>query len=272
VTPALNLPLAEALFVFLDLETTGLGVAAGHRICEVAMLRERAGAEEARLETLVAPGRPLDPRAAAVNGLRDDELAVAPPFAAVAPAAAALLDGAVLVGHNLPFDLAFLRAEFGTVGMTLSTRPCLDTLALARRLLQRSSYSLGALAAALALPTPSHRAMADVVATRGLFHYLRAMMAELDVMTLGDALRFERGVLPGTLEPEAPALIVRALAEGLALRIVYRSRSAPEATERTVRPIALTRERSGVYLRAFCELRQDVRAFAIAKIEAIEIG
>lgn len=265
-------PLAETPLVFLDLETTGLGLAAGHRVCEVAMLRERAGCEEGRLDALVAPGRPLDPGAAAVNGLRDEDLALAPPFAALAPAALALAEGGVLVGHNLVFDLAFLRAELQALGLPQPAGPTLDTLQIARRLLQRRSHSLGSLAADLGLPTPSHRAMADVLATRALFHHLRELMGELGVVTLGDAVRFERGVLPGTPEPDAPELIARALAEGLALRILYRSRGAPAPIERTIRPIYLSRERGGVYLRAFCELRQDVRSFAMAKIEAIKLG
>jgi DNA polymerase-3 subunit epsilon len=237
----------------------------------VALLRERAGAEEGRLDCLLNPGRPLDPRAAAVNGLRDDDLAAAPPFASVAPAVEALAAGAVLVGHNLAFDLAFLGAELGALGRPPLARPSLDTLPLARRLLRKTAYNLTALAAGLGLPPPSHRAMADVLALQALFHHLRALMAELGATTLGDALRLERGVLPGTPEPEAPPLIAQALAEGRAIRIVYHSRGSPEPTTRTIRPIYLSRERSGVFLRAFCELRQDVRAFAVAKIAAVEL-
>lgn len=269
--PSLAAPLAELPLLFLDLETTGLELAAGHRVCEVGLLRERAGAEEGRLDSLVAPGRPLDPQAAAVNGLSDEELAAAPAFAALAPAIAALADGAVLVGHNLAFDLAFLGAELAAVGRPPLRGPALDTLPLARRLLRRPSYSLRALATELGLPAPSHRAMADTMALRGLFHHLRGLMAGLGVATLGDALRLERGVLPGAAEPEAPAPIALALAEGRALRIVYRSRSSPEPTARTIRPLYLTTERSGVYLRAYCELRQSVRAFALAKIEWVEV-
>lgn len=264
-------PLAELPLLFLDLETTGLDAAAGHRVAEVALLRMRGEQEEGRLDSLVNPGRPMDPGAAAVNGLRDEVLAAAPPFAALAPAVADLARSAVPVGHNVRFDLAFLAAELRAAGEVPLAGPSLDTLALARRLLRRRSYSLAALAADLDLPAPTHRAMADVEATRALFAYLVALMAELGVTTLGAALRFERGLLPGVAEPQPPALIALALAEGRALRIVYRSRSAPEPTARVVRPIHLSVESSGLYLRAFCELRQDIRAFAIAKIERMEL-
>lgn len=265
-------PLAELPLLFLDLETTGLDPLAGHRVAEVALLRERAGVEEGRLDTLVNPGRLLDPAAAAVNGLRDAELALAPRFAALAPAVAALADGGVLVGHHVLFDLTFLAAELAAAGRPRLVGPSLDTLAIARRLLRRQSYSLAALAAEFALPRPTHRAMADVLATRGLFYVLAALMAPLGVVTLGAALRLQRGLAPGMDEPEPPALIAQALAEQRALLIVYRSRSTPEPTARTVHPLYLTVESSGLFLKAFCELRQDVRSFALAKIEAMELA
>jgi len=276
VTVATTLPLTSRLdelpLVFLDLEATGLDPGAGHRVCEVAMLREQAGAEAGRFISLVAPGCPLDPGAAAVNGLDEAQLAGAPPFARVAPAITALVDDALLVGHNLCFDLAFLSAELALLGQPALASPGIDTFSLARRLLRCRSYSLSALAAELGLPAPSHRAMADVLATRALFHHLRGLMADLGIVTLGDAMRFERGLRPGVAEPAPPPLIARALAEGRALRIVYRSRRSPTPTTRIVRPIDLTLEASGVYLRAFCELRQNLRVFAIAKIEQIDLA
>jgi DNA polymerase-3 subunit epsilon len=264
-------PLAELPLLFLDLETTGLDLAE-HRVAEVALLRCLGPHEQGRLDSLVNPGRPLDPEAATVNGLADAELAAAPPFAVLAPAVLALAEGAVPVAHNVRFDLAFLGAELRSAGFPALCGPSLDTLALARRLLRRPSYSLAALAAELGLPAPTHRAMADVETTRALFWRLAELMAEAGVSTLGDALRLERGLRPGLAEPEPPALIARALAEGLSLRIIYRSRSSPEPTARTVRPIYVSVESSGLYLKAFCELRQDVRAFAVAKIEQMELA
>jgi DNA polymerase-3 subunit epsilon len=259
-------PLAELPIVFFDLETTGLDLGLGHRVCEAALLRVEGAAVVARLDTLINPGRLLDPSAAAVNGLDDERLLAAPPFAEVAPAIEAILAGAVLVAHNLPFDLAFLDAELRRLGRPGLANPALDTLALARRLIRRPSHSLAALAGALGLITPTHRAMDDVATLRELFTHLTALMAQQEVRTLDDAIRLERGLLPGAPVPVAPPLLAQAMAEGLLLHIRYRSRGNPEPSARSIKPLYLTRETNGVYLRAYCYLRNDVRTFALDKI------
>ncbi|MBP1467476.1 WYL domain-containing protein [Candidatus Chloroploca sp. M-50] len=267
----LNRPLQEVPLLFLDLETTGLSLGAGHRVCEVALLREENGQEQERFACLIDPGRPLDPGSAAVNGLNDAELAEAASFASVAPQIEAFAQGAILVAHNLAFDRAFLSFEMAQIGRPVLNGPGIDTLPLARRLLRRPSYGLKALTIALQLPMPTHRAMDDVIALRALFHHLRGLMEAEGITTLSDTFRLERGLRPETPEPEVPPVIAQALAEQRPLRIVYRSMSTPEPTARTVRPIYLSQEPNGLYLRAFCELRQNVRTFAITKIEAAEL-
>ncbi|EFO80454.1 DNA polymerase III, epsilon subunit [Oscillochloris trichoides DG-6] len=257
--------------VFFDLETTGLDLRAGHRVCELALLRVRGAAVEDYLGSALRPDRLLDPEAAAVNGFQDAELRGAPRFASVAGRVQRMAHGAVLIAHNLPFDMAFLNAELARIGQPPLASVTLDTLVLARRLLRRPSYSLAALAEHFGLPRPTHRALADVLALRGVFAQLQLAMAELGVTTLQDVLRLERGLAPGVAEPNAPAIIAQALAEGRALTIRYRSRSSPESLSRTVRPIYLTNESYGVCLRAYCELRQNIRTFVLDKIEAAEI-
>lgn len=268
----LSRPITTAPSVFLDIETTGLDLACGHRVCELALLRIEDGQVVATYESLVNPERLLDPEAAAVNGLHDAELAGAAPFVDHAGALEQITRGALLIAHNAPFDLAFLNAELKQLDRRLTHGPVIDTLVLARRLLRRPSYSLAALAREYGGPTPTHRAMGDVVALRAVFTRFCAAMEELRITAVGDVLRLERGLLPGTSEPETPPLIAQALAEGRELQIVYRSRSTPEPTLRMIRPLYLSQERGGLYLRAFCFLRNNVRAFALAKIESMEMA
>jgi DNA polymerase-3 subunit epsilon len=265
-------PIEELPLVFFDVETTGLAPAHGHRVCEIALLRVRGSVVEASYTTLVDPQRPLEARAFAVNGIGPDMLRGAPVFAAVADTLLALIDNAVLVAHNAPFDNAFLGHELRLLGYAMPSNPLLDTLILSQRLLlHRSSYSLGALSTDLGLHTPDHRAMSDVLALRGLFEHLKRLMSNLHIRTLDEVLRYQRGLLPGDPEPAAPPLIERAMREKRLLRIIYRSRSSLVSIERLVRPLELTLLRGQIYLRAYCYLRQDMRDFALKKIEAMRL-
>jgi DNA polymerase-3 subunit epsilon len=165
--PPWDTPLEESALAFLDLEFTGLDAQA-HHICELAIRRVRGGAIEGELSSLVRPASRVE-ASARIHGLTDDTLADAPPLSSLAVRVAALLDGAVLVGHGLAADVAFLRAAAARGELAPPPAFALDTLVLARRALCLPSYRLGALATALVLPAPTHRALGDVVTTEALF-------------------------------------------------------------------------------------------------------
>ena len=106
-----QLSIDDAPLVFLDVETTGLEPWRRDRICEVAMLRCQTGEALDALSRLINPQRLMDPRAQAIHGLSDEMLRDAPPFGQVAPQVLDFLRDAILVGHNIAFDLSFLAAE-----------------------------------------------------------------------------------------------------------------------------------------------------------------
>jgi DNA polymerase-3 subunit epsilon len=128
----------------VDLETTGTDPRAD-RVVEVGVVRVEPGGRVRALEQLVNPLCPIPPPATAVHGLADPDVAGSPPFATVAPALAAFLDGADLAGFNLPFDLLFLTAEFARAGIDfdLAGRALVDVLAIFRA---RERRTLGAAA------------------------------------------------------------------------------------------------------------------------------
>ncbi len=269
----LELPLSAIPLAFLDFETTGLSPRRGDRVCEVALQRVVGGVVAASYATLVDPQRPLSARSFTVNQISVEQLAGAPTFSAIAGRLRATLADSVIVAHNAPFDLEFLHAELALAGQPALLVPAIDTLAIARRLFpKRQSHSLAALVTALGSPPPSHRAMDDVLALRVVFDDMLAHLATLGITTLGDLLRYARGLRPGDPEPIAPAVIVEALRDGKLLKIVYTSRSQPDPTERLIRPIEITSENGLLFLRAYCYLREDLRAFVIAKISVIEIA
>jgi DNA polymerase-3 subunit epsilon len=269
----LDLPLSAIPLTFLDFETTGLSPYRGDRVCEVALQRVVGGAVELSFATLIDPQRPLSERSFAVNRISAEQLAGSPTFAAIAGSLRAALVDSVIVAHNAPFDLEFLHTELALAGEPPLLVPVVDTLAIARRLFpRRQSHSLAALASALGSPPPSHRAMDDVLALRVVFDDMAKHLAALGITTLGDLLRYTRGLRPGEPEPIAPPVIVEALRDGKLLKIVYTSRNIPAPTERLIRPIEITSENGVLFLRAYCYLREDLRAFVIAKMSTIEVA
>src|SRR5690606_35204461 len=98
--------LRELDLAVVDLELTGLGHR--DRICEIAIVRGRVGRVESRLQALCRPEVPMSPGALKVHGISDAALTEAPRFADLAADVAGMLDGAVLVAHNVPFDLGHL--------------------------------------------------------------------------------------------------------------------------------------------------------------------
>jgi DNA polymerase-3 subunit alpha (Gram-positive type) len=89
---------------------------------------------------------------------------------AVIPEFIDFLAEAVLIGHNIPFDLGFLNAHLHRLSLPVVTNQTMDTLELSRRYLILPSYSLESVARYLKIPQPkAHRALADVETTRQVF-------------------------------------------------------------------------------------------------------
>ncbi len=109
----------------IDVETTGLFSA--DRVVEIAVVTvNRDGAIVDEFECLTNPLR--DPGPTWLHGLTPSVLRDAPLFEEIALHVAALLDGAVVAAHNLPFDRRLLGYEFGRAGIDIDWGDGLDTL------------------------------------------------------------------------------------------------------------------------------------------------
>src|SRR5439155_24418571 len=83
------------------------------------------------------------------------------------------VDGCVLAGHNVGYDVAIVRSQMRRLGLEWEPPPAFDTLELSRRLLSLPRYTLRAVSQALGLSAnPSHRAMDDVRTTAELLRRL----------------------------------------------------------------------------------------------------
>jgi DNA polymerase-3 subunit epsilon len=122
--------------IFLDTETTGLYPDQGHRIIEIAaveMINRRPTKQH--FHVYLNPEREIDAAAQEVHGISLDFLQDKPRFQDVAQALIDFVQGAELVIHNAPFDVGFLNAEFGRIGLTSIQSFCdkiTDTLKMAK--------------------------------------------------------------------------------------------------------------------------------------------
>ena len=270
----LELSIDDAPLAFLDVETTGLSPNYGDRVCEVAILRCQGEEVLDSLQQLVNPQRPMGAGAFAVHGITEEMLRDAPPFAQVAEDVLELLEGAVLVGHNTPFDLGFMAEELGRLGLSLPPLVALDTLRLARRLYRLGSYSLGPVAEALGVDVRghAHRAMNDVLLTRAVFQRLVDDLWREGLRTVNDLLRAQGGMLEFARAPtlDIPPLIQEALRERLLLHLRYLAENGVE-TDRLVRPITVSDRGGTISLVAHCYLRDALRAFRLDRILEMDL-
>jgi DNA polymerase III epsilon subunit family exonuclease len=180
--------LHDVAFAVLDFETNGLPP--GDRAIEVGAVCFQRGAEVAAFETLIDPGTPVSPFVIRLTGIRPEDLLGKPAFEEVWPDLAPLLEGRVLVAHNLPFDRRILKCEVARLGFAgpVATE-ALCTLKLARRLLPKGEpKSLDALAERFGFEfTARHRALDDARVAGRLLYKLLDMAAERAPMeTMGD--------------------------------------------------------------------------------------
>ncbi|WP_091059335.1 DEDD exonuclease domain-containing protein [Micromonospora humi] len=195
----LALPLYATTFVVVDLETTG-GAPDGGGITEIGAVKVRGGEELGVLATLVNPGVPIPPFITVLTGITQAMLLPAPPIEQVLPSFLEFLTDAVLVAHNAPYDVGFLKAACARHGYPWPNPRVLDTAALARRVLTRDEVpnrKLGTLAAYFRTATqPNHRALDDAKATVDVLHGLIGRLGGHRVDTVGEAIEFARAVTP----------------------------------------------------------------------------
>ena len=161
--------------VVLDTETTGFNFSKTDRLVEIAAIKFNSDFQElARFETLINPMRDLGPQH--IHGIEASWVLNAPRFEDVAENFLAFINGSVLIGHNVTFDLNFIRAEYlrsGHAAFDLEPHS-LDTLRLAKSIFGNAqSCKLTDLAVLLELEhSNAHAAMSDVLATAELMRTL----------------------------------------------------------------------------------------------------
>jgi len=180
---------SDRAFVVFDVETTSRDVKQG-ALVEIGAVKVNHGKIEDRWSTLVNPGLPIVGRQ--LHGISDEDVRDAPNPAEAAQRFLEWATDAMLVGHNIGFDIGFIEAAV-TSGQRIEPGRYLDTLVIAREAFPDSDLKLSELAKFFALEVePSHRALPDAEATAELLIRLGSDLPErvnAYRQNVGDAIR-----------------------------------------------------------------------------------
>src|SRR3989440_5958670 len=184
-----QLSLDEVEFVVLDTETTGLRPGP-NRVIEIAGIRMRGGEVIDSFQSLVNPNRRLPPFIVQFTGITQEMVAGAPGAEQIFPDFLQFIDGAILVGHNVGFDIGFLSYEAQLLGYAFPIDG-LDTIPLARRFLPGlRRFKLDVVAGHLKIPMVNrHRALGDAKVTAAIFMKLLELAQQQSIQTLGHLRR-----------------------------------------------------------------------------------
>ncbi|SUZ30500.1 DNA polymerase III PolC-type [Roseibaca ekhonensis] len=184
--------LQDLTYVVFDTETTGLTPSADE-IVQIAAVRVVNGRRVRRevFDTLVDPGRPIPKSSTDVHGITEDMVKGAPSMVEAGKSFHEFARGAVLIAHNAPFDMEFLRRYEKAIGVQFDN-PVLDTVLLSAVVYgQLEQHSLDALTARLGITIPEearHTAIGDTVATADAFLKLLPMLQAQGLETFGAVL------------------------------------------------------------------------------------
>ena len=187
----LGTPLFDETFVILALETTGAAPSTCE-ITEIGAVKYRAGELLGTFQTLVNPGAPIPPTITVLTGITQAMVIDAPEVEEALPSLLEFIGGAVIVGHNIRFDMSFLNAAAQRLGYGKLPNRTADTVALARRLVRTEvrNLRLSSLAKHFRSPTkPNHRALEDAKATAHVFFELLERAGSVGATYLEDLLR-----------------------------------------------------------------------------------
>lgn len=194
-------------YVIVDLETTGL-FPEQDEIIEIAAVILEAGEISGSFSSLVKPVRPIPPGITALTGISDEMVSGAPGLGEVLPELVQFIGDRQIVGHNIGFDLAFLK-PFLTVDS-----PAIDTLEISRIVLPHAAdHRLQTVARSLDLAGgTAHRALDDALLTARVFLALCQRLTELPLEVVARINRFSRGwnwPLAGLFQELELALLTR---------------------------------------------------------------
>ena len=185
-------PLRDLVFTVFDSETTGL-LPHKDEVVQIGAVRVVKGRiiPGEVFDTLVDPGMPIPPASTKVHGISNGMVLGAPDIATAGRSFHSFARDAVIVAHNAPFDMAFLRRHAGRMQVDWD-HPILDTVLLSAVVFGASeTHTLDALCDRLGVTIPEalrHTALGDAQATAEVLCRMLPMLEARGLTTFGDVI------------------------------------------------------------------------------------
>lgn len=164
----------QETFICLDCESTGLEPATD-RIIEIAAASFTFEGILDRFESLINPECPIPQVSQEIHKISAEMLEGKPTIASILPDFLKMIDGHILVGHGIGFDIALIAAEARRhqIPTRIEQQPYFDTLRMARLYGESPVNSLQQLRQHFNIqPEGAHRAMSDVIVNIEVFKHL----------------------------------------------------------------------------------------------------
>ena len=176
----------DTTYCVLDLETTGFS-AVTEKITEVGIMKIKNGEILDEFSCFVNPEKHIPQRVTEVTNITDEMVQDAETIEKVFPKILEFIKGSVLVAHNAPFDIGFLKQNAKRLGYNFDYT-YIDTLSLAKDLFpDYKKYKLGKIADNLGIKVEvAHRALDDVDTTVKVFNVMMQMLKDRGAVKVDD--------------------------------------------------------------------------------------
>ena len=192
--------LETADYVIFDLETTGLS-SREDAIIEFGAVKVKDREVVDRRQLFINPKRTIPARISQLTHIAQSDVDAAEPVEKVLPELLEWIGDAVLVAHNAVFDVGFLNAACGQMGLEKLSNPVIDTLPLAHSILDIKRYNLGSVCRHYGVAYDgegAHRADYDAEVLSGVFS---RMLNQFEGKTLQDLTNLDQSSAMRKLRP-----------------------------------------------------------------------
>lgn len=172
-------------FAVLDFETTGNQSSDVIIQVGLAIIDQNSTVSQV-YRSFVKPGIPIPPFITGLTGITEDDVKDAPELDDVMMEMVPLLEGAVLVGHNVAFDFNYLQSALDQTGYLPFTGRILDTMDFLKILFPSlTTYQLGQVSSEFNVEHDRpHQADSDALATALIFLKCLEEIQSLPLLTL----------------------------------------------------------------------------------------